>query len=149
MHIRSMQGGSEMARCTQMIFDEWGSDAADRFREQAYEYLRNSSPYAPRFIVATLDGNSGLLGVAAYHRTMRMNGDYDLIWIKVHPDFQGKGVGKALTAARLDLIRKAQGSTANCVTQKPEFFEPFGFQKVAEYGNGWVLMLNKLKDAEI
>lgn len=148
MDVRPMQGGRELAQCAFMIFNEWGADAADRFREQATEYLRNG-PYSPKFIVATLDGNAGLLGVAAYHRTMTMNADYDLIWVCVHPDYQRGGVGKLLTEKRLEFIRLAGGTSVKCVTQKPGFFSKFGFHDVADYGNGWRLMLKLFAKSEM
>lgn len=147
MHIRQMED-SEIGQCAHLVLTNWGAVAADRMVEQAIEGLKGGK-YAPKFFVADV-GNVrervGIIGFAAYQRTMRMHGSFDLIWLAVHGDYQGKGVGDALTWHRLDEIKKhPDAMNVSLVTQKPKYFNRFGFTTAAHLGNDWVEMSLILK----
>lgn len=148
----SLMRDNEIPQCAMLVQDNWGPVAADRFMEQAYIGMGNGK-YAPKFFVAHLFDDPtnnteqrGIIGFAAYQRTMRMHGAFDLIWLAVHEQYQGKGVGDALTWHRLDEIKKnADAMNVSLVTQKPKYFNRFGFTTAAHLGNDWVEMSLILK----
>lgn len=145
MIIRDMKY-SEKEQCCQLVLNNWGPAAADRCHEQCIEMFKGG-PYAPHFLVA--DIGPGIVGFAAFAPTMLMKGAFDLIWIAVHPNYQGAEVGKQLTRARIAMIKARGGQTVQLVTQKPGYFNRFGFVTVLPLGNDWNLMVLKLKQAEI
>lgn len=153
MHIREAKY-SEMAACAMLALNNWGPEAAERCRDQMVEYFKGGR-YAPIFYVADLgdplsrDYIPLVMGVAAMQPTMIFPGSYDFIYLAVHPEYRGEGIGRALTQHRIDEVRKRGGAFASLVTQKPKFFNKFGFMTLHGLGNGWVKMLAQFKLAEI
>jgi N-acetylglutamate synthase-like GNAT family acetyltransferase len=150
MIIRPMKS-ADVKACLSLVHANWGFEAALRAEDQMSVYFDNDgrlNDYAPRFIVATLDGGE-FLGFAAYEANMLMKGSFALIWIAVHPAYQKSGAGRALTEYRLDEIRKRGGQMVTLVTQKPDYFGKFGFFKLHHIGNEWYLMLKLFKTVEI
>jgi predicted N-acetyltransferase YhbS len=150
MHIRKMED-NEIGQGAHLALTNWGAVAADRMVEQAIEGLKGGK-YAPKFFVADVGDvreRVGIIGFAAYQRSMRMHGAFDLIWLAVHEQYQGKGVGTALTKFRIEEIKKQHADAVNIslVTQKPEYFGRFGFMRVVHLGNDWVEMVRILKNA--
>lgn len=146
VHIRT-PNYADMERCCNLVRDNWGRETADRCREQFIEHWKGGK-YAPVYVVA-VDDEDKVIGFAAYHRTMLMKGAFDLIWIAVDPEVQGKAVGKALTDFRLNDIVELDGQMIQLVTQKPGYFSRFGFFKLHHLGNDWYLMIKLLKVIEI
>jgi predicted N-acetyltransferase YhbS len=136
---------AEMPRCRDLVQQTWGDDAAERCVEQFIEYFKGGK-YAPVFIVA-VDDRDDVIGFAAYHRTMLMNGSFELIWIVIDEKWQGKGVGETLTNYRIAEIAGREGQFIQLVTQKPYYFMKFGFFKLHHLGNDWYLMLKLLTHA--
>lgn len=128
-----------------IAYDNWGAVAADRAAEQMAECFQISR-YAPRFFVAEDQGNN-VVGFAAYQRSMRMHGAFDLIWLAVAESARNSGIGGALTAHRIAEIKKQGGSVISLVTQRPAYFRRFGFGVAAYYGHDWVEMVRVLKPA--
>lgn len=143
MLVRDLKYG-EINKCAMLVLSNWGPDAADRSVMQMLKYFEGGD-YAPHFYVAE---NLGIIGFSAFCPSMKMRDSYDLIWIAVHRDYQGKGVGRALTQVRLDEIKRRGGSLVSLVTQKPKFFEGFGFKKVDDLDE-WCLMTRKLSPVRI
>lgn len=140
---------SDIARGAILVLENWGWAAADRFAEQAYEYLKGGE-YAPKFfVVGSEDRSIPIAGFSAYQRSMRMNGAFDLIWLAVDTKHAGEGLGTALTDIRLEEIRRRGGTFASLVTQKPKYFNRFGFITAYHLGNNWVEMIAQFKLAEI
>lgn len=133
---------SEMPICCDLVAKNWGSEAADRCRDQFIECWQGGQ-YAPIFIVA-VNEKDVVVGFAAYTRSMLMKGAFDLIWIAVAENYQGCNVGRLLTEWRLMEIEGLDGQMIQLVTQKPEFFSKFGFFKLHHLGNEWYLMLKLL-----
>lgn len=136
---------SEIDLCCNLVLINWGVEAADRCRQQMIEYFKGGD-YAPVFCVLDIgDGVDGpIVGFAAYQPSMKMKGSFDLIWIAVHPHYQGRSAGKVLTEWRINEIKKRGGQMIELVTQKPAFFSKFGFFKLHHLGNDWYLMLKLL-----
>jgi N-acetylglutamate synthase-like GNAT family acetyltransferase len=138
----------EMDTCGALVRDNWGEESYQRFFDQYVEYVQAVSQYAPQFQVATL-GLDTIIGFSALRRSMLMNGFWEFIWIAVHKDHQGKGVGDMLTEHRLDIVRKHGGNAVLLVTQKPKYFNRFGFITSQHHGNDWVQMTCQLKLADM
>lgn len=148
MLIRHLED-CDVTQCLDLVRGNWGDVAAERALEQMYEYFKGGK-YAPKFFVARITETArGVAGFAAYHRSMRMHGAFDLIWVAVDEKCQGSGVGNALTEYRIAEITKLGGSVITLVTQKPTYFLRFGFALGASYGNGWVEMVKVLKQSEM
>jgi ribosomal protein S18 acetylase RimI-like enzyme len=66
-----------------------------------------------RFFVAELDAGSSpaVAGYVCYGLAPLSDGVYDLYWIAVDPQRQGRGVGRALLAAVEDDVRRRRGRT--------------------------------------
>lgn len=144
IHVRTPHY-HEMAHCVKLVRDNWGDEAAERCREQFIIYWQGGK-YAPVFVVA-VDGADDVIGFAAYHRTMLMKGAFDLIWIAVEKEHQGKNVGKVLTDWRLgEIDEKGDAQMIQLVTQKTAFFSKFGFFKLHHLGNDWYLMIKLLSN---
>jgi N-acetylglutamate synthase-like GNAT family acetyltransferase len=133
----------DMDHCIRLVRDNWGTESADRCYEQFVEGLTGGK-YDPVFY-ACISGLDKFAGFCAMQRAMRMHGGWDFIWVAVAKEFQGLGVGKHLTDYRLDRVREQDGSHVNLVTQKPKFFEKFGFITSQHLGNNWVEMCCQLK----
>jgi GNAT superfamily N-acetyltransferase len=146
IHVRS-PNYPEMHACSDLVFANWGREAADRCQEQFIEYFKGGK-YDPIFVVAVDDDNT-ITGFAAYHRSMLMKGAFDLIWLAVDEKHRGTQVGKALTDWRLINIEEEGGQMILLTTQRPRYFSKFGFFKLHHLGNEWYLMLKLLKDVEI
>ncbi len=141
--------GEDMHFCTSLVHMNWGFEAADRCQHQMTEHFKGG-PFAPVFCIADIgdplsrDYVSMPVGFAAYQPSMKMKGSFDLIWIAVHPLYQGHGAGVALTEWRINEIKKRGGQMIELVTQKPHYFSKFGFFKLHHLGNEWYLMLKLL-----
>lgn len=72
------------------------------------------------FILAEQYGR--LVGYACYGPIACTAASFDLYWIAVHPDFQGKGLGRKILKDTEDLIKKAGGMRVYVETsQRPQY----------------------------
>lgn len=62
-----------------------------------------------------------VVGCAAFVASWAFEGVYDLTWVAVHPEFQGRGIGKALVERCLDAIAP-MGHMVILSTDKPGFY---------------------------
>ena len=72
------------------------------------ERLQRAAASGYHFVMAEQYGR--LVGYACYGQIPCTVGSYDLYWIAVHPDIQGKGLGQRLLQETEHLIRDAGGS---------------------------------------
>lgn len=79
----------------------WGASAEELAHEDAQ---RDPRYHHATFVAEVVDGQEpGIVGVAQTgHEPLAHRDDKHLINLRVHPDWQGRGVGKALYAAVLD-----------------------------------------------
>ncbi len=141
--------GFEMDQCGALVRDNWGEESYQRFYDQYVSYLSGfGDEYAPQFYAATMELDK-IVGFAAMRKSMLMNGFWEFIWVAVHPDHQGKGIGDMLTNYRLDRARELGATSVLLVTQKPKYFNRFGFITDREHGNGWHAMSAQLKPADM
>ena len=98
---------------------------------QAERYAEACADPARRFFLARVGGEPAGAGWATVHRDgVLLNGG------AVHPRFQGRGVYRALVAARLGLAREV-GAAGLGVQAKPDTSGPilsrFGFRRVGRW----------------
>ncbi len=115
------------------------------------EFLPHEIPVAEELIAAYLEDpvNSGYLvivaefegrvvGYSCYGETPLTEGTWDIYWIAVKHDLQGKGIGRAIMAETEDRIKLRQGRLAVLETSsKPNydktrrFYASIGYAEVA------------------
>ncbi len=76
--------------------------------ELALEYLAKGEASGYHFIMAQHYGR--LAGYSCYGRIPCTQSSFDLYWIAVHPDFQGRGLGRRLLKETEQRIRAAGGT---------------------------------------
>ena len=86
----------------------FSAEEVDVAEELAQERLQRGAPSGYYFVVAEQYGR--LVGYACYGQIPCTVSSYDLYWIAVHPDIQGKGLGQRLLQETERLIRDAGGS---------------------------------------
>jgi ribosomal protein S18 acetylase RimI-like enzyme len=114
------------------VFQEYEIAVAD---EVLRDSLLPASGYYSRCCVTEEDR---AVGYVCWGPTPCTSGTFDLYWIAVHPDFQGKGVGKLLLdcaeekaqkeSARLMII---ETSSINDYSATREFYSRNGYQQFA------------------
>src|ERR1035437_3968419 len=142
---------TDVKDCLALVKGNWGAVSTDRALEQMYDFFKGGK-YAPKFFVAERAGGNWaekIVGFAAYQRSMRMHGAFDLIWLAVDELCHSSGVGKKLTEHRIAEVKKLDASVVTLVTQKPSYFKQFGFIIGAHFGSGWVEMVLVLKPADM
>ena len=102
---------TDVKDCLALVQGNWGAVSTDRALEQVYDFFKGGK-YAPKFFVA--EKAERIVGFAAYQRSMRMNGAFDLIWLAVDELCHGLGVGTKLTEHR---IAEATKLGASVITQ--------------------------------
>lgn len=85
------------------------SDEADVAEELVQESLEKGEETSGYSFLFAEDGTR-LLGYACWGLIPCTVSSYDLYWIAVHPDYQGRGLGRALLSGAEAAIRKAGGT---------------------------------------
>lgn len=103
---------------------------------RAFAFSEASDPDY-EFIGAS-DAEGTLLGYACFGPTPSTNGTYDLYWLAVHPDAQGRGAGRQLVAylehllaARGGRLLIAETSSRADYDRTREFYQRAGFAEAA------------------
>ena len=88
--------------------------------------------------IGARDEEGTLLGYACYGPTPSATGTYDLYWLAVHPDTQGRGAGRRLIAfverqlgARGARLLVAETSSRADYARTREFYQRAGFAEAA------------------
>ncbi len=72
------------------------------------------------FVIAEYEGR--LAGYSCYGKIPCTQSSYDLYWIAVHPEFQGKGVGRQILEETEGLIRESRGTRIYVETsRRPQY----------------------------
>ena len=92
----------------------------DVAEELIRERLKKGDESGYHFVLA--DDNGRLVAYTCYGPIACTVSSYDLYWVAVHPDFQGKGLGKRILEETECLIRKAGGTRIYAETsQRPQY----------------------------
>ena len=89
--------------------------------------------FKPDYLVCEMD--SKIVAVAGYSQSACDYAIYEIFWVNVHPDYQGKGIGTAIIKKTIDIIKsfrsKDKKAEVILLTAKiPEFYRRFGFKSV-------------------
>ncbi|MFH0726919.1 MAG: GNAT family N-acetyltransferase [Pseudomonadota bacterium] len=110
----------------------FNADEVDVAMELVDTYLNIGEASGYRFIFA--ESNGQLAGYACYGPIACTASSYDLYWIAVHPDVQGKGLGKKLLAATEQKAREAGGARMYAETsQRPQYDSTRSFYEHGGY----------------
>lgn len=97
--------------------------------------------------VAHADG--ALVGFAGFIKSRKMHRQYDFTFLAARPDYQGKGIGRALTEHRISEIARRNGTLIELTTRVPTWFaHNFGFEVTRSYGE-WTSMAKQLGDVSL
>jgi GNAT superfamily N-acetyltransferase len=94
----------------------------------AHHALRNDllHPDAKYFVALV---NGGVKGFAGVKKTgVNTKAIFEFPWCIIHPEYQGHGLGRALTEARINYVREAGGSVILLTTPHPQVYEKYGFR---------------------
>jgi GNAT superfamily N-acetyltransferase len=167
MYIRKIQP-RDVPACAEIVRLNWGDVVAERFRDEVCHVWIPGIKWPPMYYVA-LDCEPEddvenpaeeipLMGFAGMMESWLMNGVWDFIWINVHPEYQGDGVGKRLTETRILEVRIRGGSAIHIMTKKYTFFRQFDFRvahvylddvEIGKQPENWILMTKQLKALRI
>ena len=111
--------------CVEIVRENWDDKVAERFWDEVQHAFLRGMKWPPEYFVYEEAGEvvafAGMMESWLMHRVM------DFIWINVKKDYQGYGYGRELTEYRIERCKKYDMRAINLMTQKPNFFEPFGF----------------------
>ena len=123
----------EKIRYLATLTDFFRPDEVDVAEELVHERLAKGDISGYYFILAEL--YSRLIGYVCYGPIACTTSSYDLFWMAVHPDFQGRGLGKWLIEKAENLICKAGGTRIYVETSQREqyagtraFYEDRGYR---------------------
>ena len=110
----------------------FSKEEVDVAEELAQERLARAAASGYYFVIAEQYGR--LVGYTCYGRIPCTTGSYDLYWIAVHPDVQGKGLGQRLLQETEHRIRDAGGSRIYADTsQRLQYASTRAFYENAGY----------------
>lgn len=117
--------------------------------EIAKEYLKKGKRSGYDFLLAKENGS--VVGFICFGPTPLTKSTYDLYWIAVKSNFQGKSIGKKLLEKCEEKIIKYKGkiiiaetSSTKKYEKARKFYESQGFKKIAEIKNFYKFKDNKL-----
>lgn len=93
----------------------------------------------PRYVLA--EEKARPLGFAGYSQTWMDYHIYNIFWVNVHPEHQGKGVGTALVRRVIKEIKRQEHGGESLVilltATNPHLYEnKFGFRKITMFKEG-------------
>jgi N-acetylglutamate synthase-like GNAT family acetyltransferase len=130
---------SDIARCAYLADLVWRGDASRVYGDQVFGMFRSSNRSDGVLYFVTENGPE-LTGFAGVRKSWMHRDAWELTGIVVHPKWQARGIGRALTDARLELIRALGGKYVLISTIRPDYFERFDFEAIDSTGDGWVTM---------
>lgn len=145
--IRELDPTKDILPCRDIVAANWGETVAQHFNKEVNHLILCNMAWPPIYYVAEIDDR--IVGFAGMMPSWLMNGIWDLIWINIHPDFQGRGIGQLLTSHRIDQIRERDGTAIHLMTKQYSFFRKFGFKVTHVYDGQWALMLKQLHTVEL
>ncbi|MEE4311844.1 MAG: GNAT family N-acetyltransferase [candidate division KSB1 bacterium] len=116
------------------------------------------SPNQKDYLIVVIEENNTVAGYLCYGPTDLTEGTYDLYWMAVHPDFQGRGLGKKLVEWLVNAIENENGRLIIIETSSQHkyeatrlFYARSGCEEVAripdfyKVGDDRVIYIKKIK----
>jgi len=120
--------------CRAELRDVPGIVAAMRANADERSLAQQSEAYLCGYIAGFLvvrDGRGGVLGSAQVREYLP--GYVEILAVSIHPRAQGLGVGGALMRAAVDAALVLQPRVLWLSTEKPAYFEKFGFSRFSQW----------------
>lgn len=100
--------------------------------------------YKPEYFVA--EHNGKIMGFAGCIQSWMDYSIYQIFWVNVLREYQGKGTGTLLVERALRVIKKKrEAKFVLLTTKKPSFYRKFGFRILIKIGKNEYLMSLNLK----
>src|SRR5277367_5550008 len=142
-----MMAKSDVPACVEIVRDNWSIQIANRFYDEVQHSWGVNMKWPPQYFVYEKDKQ--VAGFAGMMPSWRMHNAWDFIWINIKLDYQGQGMGHALTRYRIQKADMQGASVIELMTRNPEFFETLGFKRHHDYEGGWVSMGLQLRKMEL
>lgn len=139
----------DVADCYGIVRENWDERVADKFYDEVRHAFVDeyAMEWPPEYFVIEEDGK--VVAFAGMMWSWIMSGVMDFIWINVKKERQGCGYGAALTEHRIRECDERGVRVINLMTQKPNFFEAFGFVMTYVYDGTWFSMTKQLRPLNI
>jgi len=118
----------DITAAANIIESNWNKEIAIKGYLEMQEMFLGSSKWPPHYYVAEIDGQ--VVGCGGFAHSWCMSNTYEFCWVNVKKDLQNKGIGRLLTQARINGIKQQGGKLILVVTQSPQHFEYFGFERI-------------------
>ena len=136
---------SDIGDITRVIKKSFSKQDTKFSRKEVAEMF-STSLNKPTYVVAI--ENNEIIGLAGFILSWFSFDIYEIFWVAVRPDFQGKGAGRELVKNVIRRIKSFKGqykaSGIILSTSSPQFFERCGFEKILVLPKKSFLMVMKL-----
>jgi ribosomal-protein-alanine N-acetyltransferase len=140
---------SDVEACIDLVRMNWDETVAARFTDEISHAFDSKMSCPPLYYVFV--ENNKIIGFAGMIRSWIMHSVWDFIWINVHPDHKGKGIGKLLTIHRINEVDRMGGSIIQLMTEQYHFFKKLGFRVNILFDGDemWMHMTKQLRPIHI
>lgn len=104
-------------------------DHVELFLRETKAYEVDPDVFAPFYALAEED--DAVIGFAQLMESVMSTALLAITWVAVHPDHQGKGIGRKMVAVCMEEARR-RGRPVIFTTDVPEFYEKLGFHRLGQ-----------------
>lgn len=122
-------------------FSEYNFDEKIR---QELDAMFNSNIKPPEYYVVENDDGK-IVGFAGYAQSWMSYEIYDMIWVNIDPEHQGKGLGTKLVQKIIQAINEKDGAMIMLYCKDPEFYFKFGFKILSPLPDDYCVMGLRLR----
>lgn len=141
MKIRNLKK-EDISLLSKIVSLNYSKKFGENSKKEILAHFENKT-IPPQYLVA--EENGKIMGFAGYIQSWMDYSVYNLFWVNIHPDFQGKGIGKKLVSTVIKKIKNVRGQNKAkmilLTTTKPKFYsDNFGFKIMSNLGKDEFLM---------
>ncbi len=135
----------ELKTLSEIVGENYSShDQKLAFKE--LECMFQPLPLRPKYLVAK-EGNI-ILGFCGYVQSWIDYSVYEIFWVNVKPEFQGKGIGTQLIQKTIQSIKNIKDENKALAiiltSENPKLYEKCGFRIISHYAKDQCLMILRL-----